>query len=122
MAELFDSLPGWTHSSHICAVFNCILQPTGKSSDVMSGVAAGRPGVDVHVNRGDSRSNRYRDIRPPHFVTDDERRRQTTVGVAVKMADAKHCNAAVGREGAWSLLRRGWAVVCKLARDLGLRS
>ena len=33
-------------------------------SDVTSGVDEG--GMNVHLNFGDSRSNRFRDIRPPH--------------------------------------------------------
>ena len=39
----------------------------------MSGADAELGGMDVHVKFGDSGSNRSRDIRLPHFVTDDER-------------------------------------------------
>ena len=42
-------------------------------SEVISGVAVEYRGVDDPVKLGDSGSNRFRDIRLPHFVTDDER-------------------------------------------------
>ena len=39
------------------------------ASDVISGVAVEPTGVKVRVKFGDSRQNRSRDIRLPHFVT-----------------------------------------------------
>ena len=48
--------------------------------DFISGVAVELVGLDVRVQFGDSRSNRSRDIRPAHFVMDDERRRTTADG------------------------------------------
>ena len=45
---------------------------TGKFSDVISGVIVDPTGVKVPVNRGYSRSNRSRDTRLPHFVTNDD--------------------------------------------------
>ena len=41
-----------------------------EASDVVSGMAVQYVSVDVCVKYGDSRSNRSRDIRLPHFVTD----------------------------------------------------
>ena len=40
-------------------------------SDVISGAVVDLTGVKVPVKFGDSRSNRSRDIRLPHFVTND---------------------------------------------------
>ena len=37
--------------------------------DVISGQAVDNVGVDVHIKFGDSRSNRFRDIRGADFVT-----------------------------------------------------
>ena len=37
----------------------------------MSSVEVEHVGIDNHVKFGDSRSNRARDIRLPHFVTDE---------------------------------------------------
>ena len=48
---------------------NCRPEVAG---DVMSGAALVYVGVDVPTKFGDSRSSRSRDIRLPHFVTDDE--------------------------------------------------
>ena len=31
VVEFYDSLSGWTCFAHFCAVFSCILQPTGMS-------------------------------------------------------------------------------------------
>ena len=42
-----------------------------KYSDVMSSVVVDPNGVKVRVKFGDSRSNRSRNIRLPHFVTND---------------------------------------------------
>ena len=36
MVELFDSLSDWNRFAQSCEVFNCILQPTGEASDVIS--------------------------------------------------------------------------------------
>ena len=41
-------------------------------SDDISGVVLGPTGMKVHANGGDSRSNRSRDARLPHFVTNDD--------------------------------------------------
>ena len=41
------------------------------ASDVISGVDVEQVGVKVQVTFGDSSSNRSRDIRLPHFVTND---------------------------------------------------
>ena len=41
-------------------------------SDVISGVAVDPRSVKIHVKVGDSRSNRSRDVRLPHFVTNDD--------------------------------------------------
>jgi hypothetical protein len=40
-------------------------------NDVMSGVAVDNVGVDVHIKFGDSRSNRFRDIRGADFVSNE---------------------------------------------------
>ena len=40
-------------------------------SDVISGVDVKQVGLNVHAKFGDFRSNRSRDIRLPHFVTND---------------------------------------------------
>ena len=37
----------------------------------MSGVGIEEVGVDIRVKLGDSRSNRFRDMRLSHFVTDE---------------------------------------------------
>ena len=44
---------------------------TEEVSDVISGVIVDPTGMKVRVEFGDSRSNRARDIRLPHFVTND---------------------------------------------------
>ena len=51
------------------------------ASDVMSGMDVEQVGMNGHVKFGDFRSNRSRDTRLPHFVTDenDERHRRTLV-------------------------------------------
>ena len=59
MAELFDSLPGLSR-----AVFNCILQPIGSSSDVTSGLVVGPVVLDKRVKFPDLRLNRSREILP----------------------------------------------------------
>ena len=41
-------------------------------SDIISGVVVDPTGVKVRRQCGDSRSNRLRDIRLPHFVTNDD--------------------------------------------------
>ena len=46
-------------------------------SDVISGVDVEQGGMNVHVKFGDSRSNCSRDIRLPHFVTNDASRRRS---------------------------------------------
>ena len=46
-------------------------------SDVISGVVVDSTGVKVRVKFGDSRLNRSRDIRLPHFVTNDDAGRRT---------------------------------------------
>ena len=40
-------------------------------NDVISGVAVGNIGMDVHVKFGDSRSNGFRDIRGADFVSNE---------------------------------------------------
>ena len=40
-------------------------------NDVISGVAVDNVGVDVHIKFGDSRSNRFRDVRGADFVTNE---------------------------------------------------
>ena len=42
------------------------------ASDVISGVGVEQVGMKVRVKFGDSMSNRYRDIRLPHFVTNED--------------------------------------------------
>ena len=41
-------------------------------NDVVSGVVVDPTGVKLHMESGDSRSNRFRDIRLPHFVTNGD--------------------------------------------------
>ena len=41
-------------------------------SDVISGAVVEPTGVKISVKHSDSRSNRSRDIRLPHFVTNDD--------------------------------------------------
>ena len=69
MAELFDPLSVWTRVTHFraVAVFNCVLQPSGNSYDVLSGRFAGPfvPGKSVKF-RG-PRLNLSREI-PPEAV------------------------------------------------------
>ena len=53
-----------TNQQRLCDNF----QP-GVHTDVISGLVVDPMGAKVHVNVGDSRSNRSRDILLPHFVT-----------------------------------------------------
>ena len=62
---------------------NCKLEG---ASDVISGVVIDLTGVEVRVKLGDSRSNSSRDMRLPHFVTDDER---TTNDTGVRRSSHK---------------------------------
>ena len=48
-------------------------------SDIMSDKAAEYAGMSLFVNFGDSRLNRFRDIRAAHFVMDDRRQRTQVV-------------------------------------------
>ena len=69
VAELFDSLASRTRfTHHLCAVFNCILQPTGKkTNDVICSFV--EPVVpDNPVKFGDTRLNLSRAI-PPEAVS-----------------------------------------------------
>ena len=50
-------------------------------NDVISGVEVEQVGMDIGVKFSDSRQKRFRDIRLPHFVT-DERRPQPSDPVA----------------------------------------
>ena len=43
-------------------------------------MAVGKIGLNIRANFGDSRSNRSSDIRPAHFVMDDERATTTDRG------------------------------------------
>ena len=45
--------------------------PPEAASEVISGVVVDPIRIKFHVKLGDSRSNRSRDIRVPHFVTND---------------------------------------------------
>ena len=45
-------------------------------NDVMSGLAVDNVGVDVHIKFGDSRSNRFRDIRGADFVSNERTNEQ----------------------------------------------
>ena len=49
------------------------------ASDVISGGYMEAGILNVRVKLGDSRSNRYRDIRLPNFVKDDDERQRTQV-------------------------------------------
>ena len=42
------------------------------ASDVISGVDVEQVGMNVHIKFGESRSNRFRDIRLRQFVTNDD--------------------------------------------------
>ena len=57
MTELFGSVADRTHITHFCAVFNCILQPTVSSYEVLSGVVVDHNGADVQVKIDVSMSN-----------------------------------------------------------------
>ena len=46
-------------------------------SDVIYGADVEQVNVNVRVKLGDSRSNRSREIRLPHFMTDEQRRQPT---------------------------------------------
>ena len=50
------------------------------ASDAISGVAVEQDGMimNIHVKFGDFSSNRSRDIRLPHFVTNDAGRRRSS--------------------------------------------
>ena len=63
----------FVHGSRFYAVFNCILQPTDVTSDVIYGANVGQVDLDAPVKCGDSRSNVSRDIglRLPHFIAND---------------------------------------------------
>ena len=61
---------------HICRRLEAV-------SDVISGVNVEQVSMDIHVKRGDSRSNRSRYIRLPHFVTDERRRLTDPVVIGV---------------------------------------
>ena len=51
---------GRTRFTHFCTVFNCLLQPTGRASDVICGIF-GRPTVpDKRLTFRDPRLNRSR--------------------------------------------------------------
>ena len=52
--ELFDSLVDRTCFTHYSAIFNCILQPSGKASDVVKGKFVGPTIQDKHVKFRDS--------------------------------------------------------------------
>ena len=47
-------------------------------NDVISGVAVDNVGVDVHIKFGDSRSNRFRDIRGADFVSNERTKTSTS--------------------------------------------
>ena len=49
--------------------------PPQVAADVISGVVVDPPNVDVRVKVGDSRSNRFRDMRLLHFGKAERRRR-----------------------------------------------
>ena len=74
MVERLDYMSSRTRFTQLRTVFKCILHAPDRSpevdSDVISGVAVGYVGVDVHVKFVDSISNRSQDIRLPHSVTD----------------------------------------------------
>ena len=53
------------HNFHVFA----ICRRSEKGNDVISGVAIDNVGVDVSIKFGDSKSNRFRDIRGADFVT-----------------------------------------------------
>ena len=56
---------------HFRRFFRCSFRPE-VFSDVKSGVVVDPMGVKVPVKFGDSMSNRYRDMRLPHVVTNDD--------------------------------------------------
>ena len=63
MGELFDSLAGRSSfTRHFCPVFNCILQPTGRTSNVLSSKFVGPVIPDNRVKFGDPRINLSREI------------------------------------------------------------
>ena len=70
---------GWSRRRHHCRPFSNVdnFRPE-EASDVIFGVVLELAGVDVSVIFGDSKSNRYQDMRLPHFVTDIRRTTTTT--------------------------------------------
>ena len=57
--------------------------------------------MDVHVKFGDSRSNRSRDIRLPHFVTDEQRHRPpdlVVIGGNTNTKSQSQCDLSVPDE------------------------
>ena len=68
MAELFDSLAGRTRfTHHFCAVFNCILQPTGSNERRPIRQICGPVASDNRVKFGDPRLDLSQEI-PPEAV------------------------------------------------------
>ena len=65
-----------TRSRHFRQLFRDNVR-SEVDSDLISGVVIGQVGMDVHVAFGDSRPSFSRDIRLPHFVTDERRQRHT---------------------------------------------
>ena len=64
MDELFHSLSGLNSFAHFCAVFNGILQLTGRASDVISSMAVRPIVLDKCVKFRDPSLNRSREIPP----------------------------------------------------------
>ena len=55
-----------------CVIFGPFSNVDSFRPDVISAVVIDQTGMKVRVKFGDSRSNRSRNIRLPHFVTNDD--------------------------------------------------
>ena len=95
----------------VCDIFdrilnfdNCQLEVV---SDVISGMVVDPTGVKVPVKFGDSRSNRSRDIRLPHFVTNDSDSGRWTYDNRAKRRIAAFCLKIKNLENLWGLSALG---------------
>ena len=73
------------------------------SSDVISGMDVEQVGMNVRVKSGDSRSNRARDIRLPHFVTNDDDTDAGRRTICQQAKRQKHRQAKISRSGKYVL-------------------
>ena len=67
-----------TQNFHVFAIYR---RPE-IGNDVISGMAVGNVGMDVPIKFGDSRSNRFRDIRGADFVISDFRTNERKLAYA----------------------------------------